>query len=124
MVANSNSKRKVLLEKRIKRLEKLIKESSKEAALSELRDVIDSLYNYTWTVNGEPRPRVLRQLRKEIVDIEKDDLFGDVVNDIEVNEGDALSYYGSGDPDSLWENDELDDDIIDIVDSMLARKRK
>lgn len=102
-----------ILESRIAKLEKYVTESLKDDAISELKDEL----SYWLDTDGS---RKLMQLRKSIMTDSKRDAFVDLVEDIEMNDNDAAAYYHSFCDDNLYECDEFDNDVLDIIDELLG----
>lgn len=103
-----------LLERRIARLEKLIKESVKGNAKDEVRDILSS-----WLEVSSTGRRRLMGLRKHIMNDTKQGPFVDLVDDIELNDSDALAFYGNGVSDNLYDSQELEIDVLDIIDELV-----
>lgn len=106
--------KEILLEKRIARLEKLVNESVKGNAKDEVRDELISWLDLD--PNGKRR---LIGLRKQIMNDTKQGPFVDLVEDIVLNDNDALAFYGKGIDDNLYYSDEFDVDVLDIIDELL-----
>lgn len=106
--------KEVLLERWIARLEKLIKESVEGDAKDEIRDELTSWLDLD--PNGKRR---LIGLRKQIMNDTKRGPFVDLVEDIELNDSDALAFYGDGVADNLYDSQELDADVLDIIDELV-----
>ena len=106
--------KETLLEKRIARLEKLIKESVKGDAKDEVRDILSG-----WLEATPAGRRRLLGLRKQVMNSDPRGPFDDLVDEIELNDGDALTFYGDGYADSLYDSQELEIDVLDIVDELL-----
>lgn len=47
------------------------------------------------------------------------DHFVDLVEDIELNDSDALAFYGNGVADNLYDSQEFDVDVLDIIDELV-----
>lgn len=107
--------RTTLLERRIERLEKLIKESAKGNAKEEVKDILSG-----WLELSSTGRRRLMGLRKQIMDSVPRGPFDDLVDDIELNDSDALAFYGNGVADNLYDSDELEIDVLDIIDELLG----
>lgn len=106
--------KETLLERRIARLEKLIKESVKEDAKDEVRDILSG-----WLEATPAGRRRLLGLRKQVMDSDPRGPFDDLVDEIELNDGDALAFYGDGYADNLYDNQEIDEDVLDIIDELI-----
>lgn len=104
-----------LLERRIARLEKLIKESVKGNAREEVRDILSS-----WLEVSSTGSKRLMGLRKQIMDSVPRGPFDDLVDDIELNDSDALAFYGNGVSDNLYDSQELEIDVLDIIDELVS----
>lgn len=103
-----------LLEKRIARLEKLIKESVEENAKDEVRDILSS-----WLDANSTGRRRLMSLRSQLMNSDLRGPFDDLVDEIELNDGDALAFYGNGVADNLYDNEELEADVLDTIDELI-----
>lgn len=103
-----------LLERRIARLEKFIKESVKGNAKDEIRDILSG-----WLEATPAGRRRLVGLRKQIMDSAPRGPFDDLVDEIELNDNNALAFYGNGVADNLYDSQELEIDVLDIIDELV-----
>lgn len=110
--------KEALLERRIARLEKLVNESVKGNAKDEIMSTLASWMEY---FGGKRR---LINLRKQIMDDTKRGPFVDfldLVDELELNDGEALAFYGNGVADNLYDSDEFDVDVLDVIDELLHK---
>lgn len=103
-----------LLEKRIARLEKFVNESVKGNAKDEVRDDLSS-----WLELRSDGRRRLMGLRRQIMNNIPRGPFDDLVDDLKLNDSDALAFYGNGDADNLYDSQELEIDVLDIIDELV-----
>lgn len=103
----------ISLEQRVRKLERLVKESAlseKDFAQIELEDIItDMVHQYS--------RRILSKIRADVTS-SKQGPFVDIVSEIVTNQNDAYNYFMSmcDSTDDLYDCEELDDMILDTVE--------